>query len=103
MFCECLIAVGPLTDTWERALASMVLVNLACCPVKPLSLLLEDGEVLGGSHIAVEGFSALSAEQLPPLLPGLSCSSIAKAKMSACSEVNVKDPNEADEELMLWP
>lgn len=83
----------------------MGLVTLACCPVEPLSLLADTGGVFGGSHGAVVGFveAVLSPEQPPLLLPGLSCSSIARASISACSDVNVNVPNEPDDALILWP
>lgn len=71
----------------------MGLVTFACCPVEPLSLLLDTAGVLGGSHVAAVGFAeAVFPEQLPLRRPGLSCSNIAKASISACSEVNVNVP-----------
>lgn len=81
----------------------MGLVTFVCCPVEPLSLLLDTGGVFGGSHVAVVGFveAVLSPEQAPMRLPGLSCSSIAKASISACSEVNVNVPKELDDALIL--
>lgn len=55
--------------------------------------------------MAVVGFveELLSPEQPPFRLPGLSCSSMAKASISACSEVNVNVPNEPDDALILLP
>lgn len=55
--------------------------------------------------MAVVGFAEalLSPEQPPLRLPGLSCSSMAKASISACSEVNVNVPNEPDDAPILWP
>lgn len=117
MFCGCLLPLGPLadpspacplTDTWTAGLTVTVskgLVTFACCPVEPLSLLPDTGGGLGGSHAAVVGFveAVLSPEQPPLRLPGLSCSNIAKASISACSEVNVNVPKEPDDPLILWP
>lgn len=117
MFCGCLLPFGPLTDpspacpltdTCTEGLTvtvSMGLVTFVCCPAEPLSLLLDTGGVLGGSHVAVVGFAeaVLSPEQPPLRLPGLSCSSMAKASISACSEVNVNVPKEPDDALILWP
>lgn len=80
------------------------LVTLACCcPAEPLSLLLDTVEVFGGSHVAVVGFvgAVFSPEHPPVLLPGLSCSSMAKASISACSDVNVNVPKEPDDALIL--
>lgn len=115
MFCGCLPPLDPLTDpsttcpltdTWTAGLAvtvSTVLVAFVCGPVEPLSLLLDTGGDFGGPHVAVVVFveALLSPEQPPLRLPGLSCSSMAKASISACSEVNVNVPNELDEALML--
>lgn len=109
MFCGCLLALGPssacpLTDTWTAGLTvtvSMGLVTLACCPVEPLSLLFDTAGFFGGSHVAFVG--AVFPEQLPLRLPGLSCSSMAKASISACSEVNVNVPKEPDDALIVWP
>lgn len=58
-----------------------------------------------GSHVAAVGFveALLSPEHPPLLLPGLSCSSMAKASISACSDVNVNVPKEPDEAVILWP
>lgn len=112
MFCGCLLPLGPspfcpLTDTWAVGLTvtvSMGLVTFDCCPLEPLSLLLDTAGVLGVSHVAVVGFvEALLPEQLPLRLPGLSCSSMAKASISACSEVNVNVPKELDDALIVWP
>lgn len=112
MFCGCLLAVGPspacpLTDTCRVGLTvtvSMGLVTFACCPVEPLSLLLDTIGVFGGSHVAAAGFvEAVFPEQLPLRLPGLSCSSMAKASISACSDVNVNVPKEPDDALIVWP
>lgn len=47
--------------------------------------------------------AVLSPEQPPFLLSGLSCSSIAKASISACSDVKVNVPKDPDEALILWP
>lgn len=60
---------------------------------------------LGQPHGAVLALAeeVLSPEQPPLLLPGLSCSSMAKASISACSEVNVNVPKEPDDVPMLWP
>lgn len=115
MFCGCLLPLVPLTDpspacpladTWTAGLTvtvSMDLATFACCPAEPLSLLLDTGGVFEGSHVAVVGFveALLSPEQPPLRLPGLSCSSMAKASMSACSEVNVNVPKEPDDALIL--
>lgn len=82
----------------------MGLVTFACCPAEPLSLLVEVGGVLGGSQAAVVGFEVVFSPGHPPfLLPGLSCSSMAKASISACSVVNENVPKEPDEALILWP
>lgn len=55
--------------------------------------------------MAVVGFAetVLSPEQPLLLLSGFSCSSIAKASISACSDVKVNVPNWPDEALILWP
>lgn len=117
MFCGCLLPLGPLTDpspacpltdTWTAGLTvtvSMGLVTFACCPAEPLSLVLDTGGVFGCSHVAVGGFveAVLSPEQPPLRLPGLSCSSMAKANISSCSEVNVNVPKEPDDALIPWP
>lgn len=116
MFCGCLLPLGPLTDpspacpltdTWTAVLAdtvSMGLVTFACWPFEPLSLLLDTGGGFGGSHVAVVGFvgALLSPEQPPLRLPGLSCSNMAMASISACSDVNVNVPK-PDDALILWP
>lgn len=117
MFCGCLLPLDPLTDpspacpltdTWTTGLTvtiSIVLVAFVCCPVEPLSLLLDTGGDFWGPHVAVVVFveAVLSTEQPPLRLPGLSCSSMAKASISACSEVNVNVPKELDDALILWP
>lgn len=112
MFCGCLLPLGPspacpLTDTWTVGLTvtvSMGLVTFACCPVVPLSLLLDTAGFFGGSHAAAVGFvEAVLTVQLPLRLPGLSCSSMAKASISACSEVNVYVPKEPDDAPIVWP
>lgn len=117
MFCGCLFPLGPLTDLSPACplrdtrtvgltvIVSVGLVTLACCPAETLSLLLDTGGVWGGSHVAVVLFveAVLSSGQPPPLFPGLSCSSMAKASISACSDVNVNVPKEPDEALILWP
>lgn len=112
MFCACLLPLGPspacpLTDTWTVGLTATVsvgLVTFACCPAEPLSLLFGTIGFFGGSHVAAVAFAAGGfPEQLPLRLPGLSCSSMASASISACSDVNVNDPKEPDDALMVWP
>lgn len=98
----------PLTDTSTAGLTvdgSMSLATLVCCPADTLSLLVDTGGVFGGSHVVELGLdeAELSLEQTPPLLPGLSCSNIAKASISACSEVNVNVPKEPVEAPILCP
>lgn len=68
-------------------------------------MLLGTGGDLAGSHVAaaVSGEAVLSPEQPTLRLPGLSCSSMAKASISSCSLVNVNVPNEPDEALILCP
>lgn len=117
MFCGCLLPLGaltdpsptcPLTDTSTAGLTvprSMGLATLACCPAEPRSLLVDTDGVLGGSHVAVVGLAdaVFSPVQPPLLLPGLSCSSMAKASISACSLVNVNVPKDPDDAPILWP
>lgn len=112
MFCGCLLPLGPSsacprTDTWTVGLdvtVSVGLVTFACCPVEPLSLLFDTIRAFGCSHVADVGFvEAVLPEQLPLRLPGLSCSSMAKASISACSEVNVNVPKEPGDALIVWP
>jgi len=80
----------------------MGLAAFSCCPVELLSLLLDTAGVFGGSHVAVGGFvDAVLTEQLTVRRPGLSCSSIAKASISACSEVKVNVPNELEDPLIV--
>ena len=83
----------------------MGLVAFPCGADKPLSWVADDGEVLGGSHAVVAEIAGVlwSAVHPAALLPGISCSSIAKATMSACSDVNVNVPKEPDEALMPCP
>lgn len=45
----------------------------------------------------------LSPEQPPVFLSGLSCSNMAKASISACSEVKVNVVKEPEAALILWP
>lgn len=115
MFCGCLLPLGtptdpslicPLIDTSTGGLTvpgSICLLTLACCPAEPLSLLVDTGGVLGVSHVAAVELAeaVLSPEQGPFLLPGLSCSSMAKASISACSDVNVNVPKEPDDVPIL--
>lgn len=115
MFCGCLLPLGPptdpsticpLTDTSTAGLTvpwSIGLLTLDCWPAEPLSLLVDTGGVFGVSHVAVVGLveAVLSPEQPPLLLPGLSCSSMAKASISACSDVNVNAPKEPDDVPIL--
>lgn len=97
-------AACPLTDNWTAGLTvtmSIVLVTFVCCTVEPLSLLPDTGGDFGASHVAVFVEAMLSPAQPPLRLPGLSCSSMAKASISACSEVNVNVPKELDDALIL--
>lgn len=78
---------------------------LVCCSPKLCSLLVDVERVLVGSHETVVGVveEVLSPEHPLVLFPELSCSNIAKASISACSEVNVNGPKELVEAPRLWP
>lgn len=64
-----------------------------------------DTESLDGSHVPVLGFdkAVLLPEQPPIFRSGLSCSNMAKASISACSDVNIKELKEPEAELIFWP
>lgn len=117
MFCGCLLPPAaltgpsptcPLTDTSTAGLTvpgSIGLFTLACCPAEPRSLLADTGVVFVDSHVAVAGLvdAVFSPEHPPLLLPGLSCSSMANASISACSFVNVNVPKDPDDAPIVWP
>lgn len=67
-------------------------------------LLGTDGDLAGSqAAVVVFGEGVLSPEQPTLRLPGLSCSSMAKANISSCSVVNVNVPKELDDALILCP
>lgn len=80
--------------------ASIVLVTFVGCPVEPLSLLLD---IVGDVAEVVFVEVLLSTVQFTLRLPGLSCSSMANASISACSVVNVNVPKELDDAPTPWP
>lgn len=83
---------------------SSVLENVPCCPAETQSLVVDTG-ALFGSHDPelVFDVAALFPVQPAVFLSGLSCSNMAKASISACSDVNMKELKEPDEALILWP
>lgn len=94
-----------MSETGLTVTGSMDLIALVCCSIAPCSLLVDVDGVLVGSHETVVGVveEVLSPEHPLVLFPELSCSNMAKASISACSEVNVNGPKELVEPPRLWP